>query len=165
MLDANTSAVLVAGLPFVAGATNTLFSRNPGDPDYFGFQVVLSGAPAAGDGFRIDYNAGGSSDNRNALLMSALQTADTVGGGRTSYQGAYNELVAGIGSATQASRVDAQSSLAVLQQTQERRDSLSGVNLDEEAANLIRFEQAYNASAQVISVARAVIDALFDAMG
>ena len=165
VLDANTSAVLVAGLPFVPGATNTLFSRNPGDPDYFGFQVVLSGAPVAGDGFRIDYNARGSSDNRNALLMSALQTADKVGGGRTSYQGAYNELVAGIGGATQASRVDAQSSLAVLQQTQERRESLSGVNLDEEAANLIRFEQAYNASAQVISVARAVIDALFDAMG
>ncbi len=41
---------------------------------------------------------------------------------------------------------------------------LSGVNLDEEAANLIRFEQAYNASAQVISVARAVLDALFDAL-
>ena len=164
VLDAGTSAVLVSGLAYIPGTSNTLFSRDSTDPDYFGFQVVLAGAPSAGDAFRIDYNGSGSSDNRNALLMSALQSADTVGSGSVSYQEAYRALVAETGSLTQRSRIDSESSLAVLEQTRERRDGLSGVNLDEEAANLIRFEQAYNASAQVISVARAVLDALFDAL-
>jgi flagellar hook-associated protein 1 FlgK len=163
VLDANTSAVLLTGLGFDPGTANTLFSRDSADPDYFGFQVVLAGEPAPGDAFRIDYNGTGTSDNRNALLMSVLQSADTLANGSASYQEAYRELVADTGSLTQRSRIDMQSSLAVLEQTRERRESLSGVNLDEEAANLIRFEQAYNASAQVISVARAVLDALFDA--
>ena len=155
--------MLLTGLGFDPGTANTLFSRDSADPDYFGFQVVLAGEPAPGDAFRIDYNGTGTSDNRNALLMSALQSADTLANGSASYQEAYRELVADTGSLTQRSRIDMQSSLAVLEQTRERRESLSGVNLDEEAANLIRFEQAYNASAQVISVARAVLDALFDA--
>lgn len=163
VLDASTSAVLAAGLPFASGTSNTLFSRNPADPDYFGFQVVLAGAPAAGDAFRVDYNGSGVSDNRNALLMSALQSADTVGG--ASYGAAWRDVVAGVGSATQRARIEAESSLAVLDQTRERRESVSGVSLDEEAANLIRFEQAYNASAQVISVARSVLQSLFDALG
>jgi len=163
LLDANTSAVLVAGAGFSPGMVNTLLSRNPGDPDYFGFQVQLSGEPAAGDSFRIGYNASGVSDNRNALLMSALQSADTVGS--VSYQGAWGDAVSYVGSTTQHARIDAESSLAVLNQSRDRRESLSGVNLDEEAANLIRFEQAYNASAQVISVARSVLQSLFDAFG
>ncbi|HMV72508.1 MAG TPA: flagellar basal body rod C-terminal domain-containing protein, partial [Pseudomonadales bacterium] len=66
-------------------------------------------------------------------------------------------------STTRAARIDSESSSAVLEQTRARREQLSGVNLDEEAANLIRFEQAYNASAQVIAVARQVMDALFAA--
>jgi flagellar hook-associated protein 1 FlgK len=165
VLDANTSTLLVSGLGFTPGTANTLFSRDSLDPDYFGFQVVLAGEPAAGDSFRIDYNGSGTSDNSNALLMSALQSADTVASGSASYQEAYRALVADTGSQTQRSRIDMESSLAVLDQTRERREGLSGVNLDEEAASLIRFEQAYNASAQVISVARAVLDALFDAMG
>ena len=81
-----------------------------------------------------------------------------------SYQQAYNLLVSGVGSTTRAARIDSESSLAVLEQTRTRREQLSGVNLDEEAANLIRFEQAYNASAQVIAVARQVMDALFAAV-
>jgi flagellar hook-associated protein 1 len=88
VLDANTSAVLVSGLSFSPGTANTLFSRDSTDPDYFGFQVVLAGEPAAGDSFRIDYNGSGTSDNRNVRLMSALQTADTLGNGSASYQGA-----------------------------------------------------------------------------
>lgn len=164
ILDANTAAVLVGGLPYTPGASNTVFSADPSDPDYFGFQLTLSGSPAAGDSFRIDYNSGATADNRNAMLMSSLQSAATVGGARMSYQQAYNLLVSGVGSATRAARIDSESSLAVLEQTRTRREQLSGVNLDEEAANLIRFEQAYNASAQVIAVARQVMDALFAAV-
>lgn len=165
ILDADTSAVLHSGLEFTPGASNTLLGAEASDPVWYGFQVTLSGSPAAGDSFRIDYNAGAVADNRNARLMSALQSAATVAGGRIGYQQAYNLLVSGVGSTTRSARIDSESGLAVLEQTQDRREQLSGVNLDEEAANLIRFEQAYNASAQVIAVARAVLDALFDAIG
>lgn len=164
VLDADTGAVLHAGLPFTPGANSLLLGADPADPAYYGFQVTLGGNPQAGDTFRIDYNVGAAADNRNARLMSVLQSADTVGGARMTYQQAYNLLVSGVGSSTRAARVDSESSLAVLQLTRDRREQLSGVNLDEEAANLIRFEQAYNASAQLIVVARAVMDALFDAL-
>lgn len=165
ILDADTLAVLHSGLEFTPGASNTLFGGDASAPAWYGLQVTLAGSPAAGDSFRIDYNAGAVADNRNARLMSALQSADTVAGGRIGYQQAYNLLVSGVGSTTRSARVDAESGLTVLEQTQDRREQLSGVNLDEEAANLIRFEQAYNASAQVIAVARTVLDALFDAIG
>ncbi|HND14672.1 MAG TPA: flagellar basal body rod C-terminal domain-containing protein, partial [Pseudomonadales bacterium] len=161
--DANSAAVLVGGLPYVPGASNTVLSADSSDPDYFGFQLTLSGNPAAGDSFRIDYNSGAAADNRNARQLSLLQSAATVGGARMNYQQAYNLLVSGVGSTTRAARIDSESSSAVLEQTRARREQLSGVNLDEEAANLIRFEQAYNASAQVIAVARQVMDALFAA--
>jgi len=154
----------LSGLPYNPGLPNTLFSTNPGDPDYFGFQVVLRGDPVAGDAFRVEYNTGGVSDNRNALALAALQTADTLNGGTITYQGAYGELVSFVGTETRQSRIDSESGLSLLNQTQEIRESISGVNLDEEAANLIRFEQAYNASAQVIAVARSIIDALFEAV-
>ncbi len=164
ILNADTSAVLVSGQSFTPGTNNTLFSTQPSDADYFGFQLNLAGSPAAGDLFRIGFNTGGVSDNRNARLMSGLQSADTVGGARMSYQQAYNLLVSGVGSGTRAARIETESSQAVLDQARARREELSGVNLDEEAANLIRFEQAYNASAQVIAVARSVLDALFAAL-
>lgn len=163
VLDAGSGSVLHAGLPFTPGTNSLLLGRGPADPAYYGFQVTLGGNPQAGDAFRIDYNAGAVADNRNARLMSALQSVDTVDGARMSYQQAYNLLVSGVGSSTRAARVDSDAGLAVLEQTRDRREQLSGVNLDEEAANLIRFEQAYNASAQLITVARAVMDALFDA--
>ena len=153
----NTASTTLLFLAAVA------LSRRPVSSRYqWGIAVGL-GCSAAGDAFRVDYNGSGVSDNRNALLMSALQSADTVGG--PSYGAAWRDTVAGVGSATQRARIEADSSLAVLDQTKERRESVSGVSLDEEAANLIRFEQAYNASAQVISVARSVLQSLFDALG
>lgn len=164
VLNADDGTVLLAGQSFMPGANNTLFSTDPAAADYFGFQLTLGGNPAAGDSFRIDYNAGAVADNRNARALSALQSANTVDGGRMSYQQAYNLLVSGVASTARAARIERDSSGTVLEQAQARREQMSGVNLDEEAANLIRFEQAYNASAQVIAVARSVLDALFAAL-
>ncbi len=165
--DPNSPVALappLTGLSYTPGVSNTLFSTTPGDPDYFGLQVTISGNPAAGDTFRVDYNSDASSDNRNGLALARLQIADSLVGGTTSFQGAYGQLVGFVGTETRQARIDSQASEAVLNQTRETREATSGVNLDEEAANLIRFEQAYNASAQVISVARSIIDALFEAV-
>lgn len=125
-----------------------------------GYQLSLSGKPDQGDEFFVHFNDNGTSDNRNAALMAGLQSADTVAGGKLSFQEAYGQLVEFVGTVTSQARINQEASEALLQQSQANRDSVSGVNLDEEAARLIQFEQAYNASAQVINVARQIFDAL-----
>ncbi|MEN1543959.1 flagellar basal body rod C-terminal domain-containing protein, partial [Pseudomonas aeruginosa] len=94
----------------------------------------------------------GISDNRNALNLNALQTKPTVGGtGSTgsTYNDAYGGLVERVGTLTAQARASADASQTVLKQAQDSRDSLSGVSLDEEAANLIQFQQYYSASAHL----------------
>jgi flagellar hook-associated protein 1 FlgK len=135
----------------------------PGDlarNTFTGYQVSLSGKPAKGDEFFVHFNEDGSSDNRNVALMSGLQSANTMDGGKLSFSEAYGQLVEFVGTTTSQTRINQEASKALLDQSQGNRDSVSGVNLDEEAARLIQFEQAYNASAQVISIARQLFDSL-----
>lgn len=118
-----------------------------------GWTVQISGAPATGDSFSIGPNTGGSGDNRNALALASLQTAKILDGGTASYQGAYAALVSQIGTQTQQLQVTSAAQASILQQVQTAQQSYSGVNLDEEAANLIRFQQAYQASGKVLQIA------------
>ena len=152
----------LTGLVFSPGVTNTLFSTNPAAPDYFGFQLSISGNPAAGDTFTVGYNAG-KSDNRNAVALGKMQIADILANGTATFQSAYGQLVGFVGTETRQSRVDADAAEVVVAQTKAARDEVSGVNLDEEATNLVRYQQAYNATAQVIAIARSLIDTLIDA--
>src|SRR5690606_5534534 len=130
----------------------------PGDPIY---TFNISGNPASGDQFSVAYNANGSSDNRNALALGALQRADTIG--RGSFEDAYGQLVADVGTRAAQLQISRDAGESLLTQAQATRDAISGVNLDEEAANLIMFQQAYNASAQIIQVARSLFDTLLAA--
>jgi flagellar hook-associated protein 1 FlgK len=163
---ANPVALVPAmtGQGYTPGIDNPVFPEDPLDPNYKGFQFVLSGFPRNGDTFTIEYNRGGVSDNRNALAIVAQQTADTLANGTASYQEAYGQLVAYVGAATGEARINTTASEALMVQSQASRDSVAGVNLDEEAARLIQFEQAYNASAQVINIARQIFDTLIGAV-
>ena len=152
----------LAGLSFTPGVMNTLFSTNPADPDYFGFQLTINGNPSAGDAFAIGYNPG-KSDNRNAVALGKLQIADILANSSATFQSAYGQLVGFVGTETRQSRVDSEAGRVVVAQTKAARDEVSGVNLDEEATNLVRYQQAYNATAQVIAVARSLIDTLLKA--
>ncbi|MCR7650075.1 flagellar hook-associated protein FlgK, partial [Pseudomonas aeruginosa] len=130
------------------------------------YEFNLSNVPQTGDSFTLSFNKDGISDNRNALNLNALQTKPTVGGtGSTgsTYNDAYGGLVERVGTLTAQARASADASQTVLKQAQDSRDSLSGVSLDEEAANLIQFQQYYSASAQVIQVARSLFDTLIGA--
>jgi len=127
---------------------------------YLGIQASIQGVPKAGDTFTFDFNADAASDNRNALALSALQNSGTVDDGTQSYSDAYGVLVETIGIDTASSKVNRDASEQVLQESTKLRDSISAVNLDEEAANLIKFEQMFSANAQVISVARDLFDRL-----
>ncbi|WP_217477067.1 flagellar hook-associated protein FlgK [Stutzerimonas stutzeri] len=130
------------------------------------FDFSVSGRPKANDSFSLSFNQGGVSDNRNALKLVDLQTKQTVGvdsavaGSGFSFTDGYGELVERVGTLTAQARMDSDATSAILKQATDNRDSLSAVNLDEEAANLIKFEQYYNASAQIIQVARSMFDTL-----
>lgn len=153
-----------------AGQTNTLnltltTGTAPNEQQY-SFEFTLSGRPAAGDTFTFNYNQSGVSDNRNALKLVDLQSKQTVGvtagiaGSGFSFTDGYGELVERVGTLTAQARMDSEATGAILKQATDNRDSLSAVNLDEEAANLIKFEQYYNASAQIIQVSRSLFDTL-----
>ncbi len=124
----------------------------------------MSGRPRAGDSFAVGYNDGGVSDNANVLAMADVQTRKLFGKDGSLFD-AYANIVESVGARTSQARIDRDASNGLLQQSVAQRDSISGVNLDEEAANLIRFEQAYNASARVIAVARDTFDTLFRMLG
>jgi flagellar hook-associated protein 1 FlgK len=129
-----------------------------------GIDFTISGAPADTDSFvlRPSNNVG---DNANALKLAALQTANTLVGGTTSYQGAYSQLVSRIGNKTHELDVNRTAEGNLLAATQAQQQSLSGVNLDEEAANIMRLQQAYQAAAKMMQAASQMFDTLLSLGG
>jgi len=143
------------GLP----ATNQSYAAGA-DISFNGFSFQIDGNPAAGDIFTIVPNNGGSADNRNVLLLGVLQTRNTLGNGTASYQSAYGQLVSQIGNKTRELEVTSKAQANLLAQTEQSMLSVSGVNLDEEAANLIRFQQAFQASSKVIEISNTLFDSI-----
>lgn len=145
------------------GKTNT-FELEVGE---YRFSMSMTGTPLNEDRFDVSLNSG-KSDNRNALILSNLQTDKVLGqaNGAAGYSFAdgYGDIVQRVATYTAQARSDSEASGAVLKQVQNNRDSVSAVNLDEEAANLIKFEQYYNASAQIIQIARSVFDTLINSI-
>lgn len=107
----------------------------------------------------------GSGDNRNALALAALSGQGVVDGGRTSLPGMNQRFVADQGVKAQQAGLQRDARAAIREQTLAAQASVSGVNLDEEAADLIRFQQAYQASARVIQVADTLFQTLLQAVG
>ena len=123
----------------------------------------LGGTPEIGDSFTIGNNENGTGDNRNALELADLQRQTNLLGGTASFQDAYAGLVGAVAVSGQQARSLAATEGALLEQAQAALTSTQGGNLDEEAANLIRYQQAYAAAAQVIAVADEVFQILLDA--
>jgi flagellar hook-associated protein 1 FlgK len=129
-------------------------------PPFAGIAFGVSGVPVAGDTFTVMDNTSGQGDNRNALLLGALPTQLKLDGGTASYTDAYGSLTAEVGTRTRSAENNAGVQKTLLDQATAARESVSGVNLDEEAANMLRFQQAYQAAAQMIGVA----DTLFQTL-
>ncbi|WP_018876817.1 flagellar hook-associated protein FlgK [Thioalkalivibrio sp. ALE31] len=127
-----------------------------------GWEMEIRGTPADGDTFEVSSNEGYPGDNRNMLAMNELSDQRLVGGDRTFGDG-YNSLLANVGTRTRQAQVAQESADAQLAQARAQREAVSGVNLDEEAADLIRYQQAYQAAAQVISVSNSLFDSLLGA--
>lgn len=128
------------------------------DISYNGWTIQISGTPAAGDVFTLGPNSNGVADNRNGVLLGALQTRSTMEGGTATYQSAYSAIVAEVGNKARQVEITGQAQQSLLEQAQSARDQLSGVNLDEEAANLLRYQQAYQAAAKVLGIASTLFE-------
>ena len=118
----------------------------------------MTGVPANGDKYTIAPNTGGVGDNRNAAALAALQTTNILDGGKATFQGSYAETVSFVGNKTREVQVSGLASQALLEQTTNQQQAVSGVNLDEEAANLLRYQQAYQACGKVMQIASTLFD-------
>ena len=141
------------------------FTYTPDQPILInGASVTISGAPAVGDTFTISDNTGGTGDNRNMLAMSDSLAKGVINNGTTSLNSATSSLVGQIGSQTRQVQSSHDAQQIVQKEASDARDSISGVNLDEEAANLIKYQQAYQAAAQMIKVASSLFDSILAAV-
>ena len=146
--DTQTSTV-VAERSYVAGQAI----------QYQNLQVTLDGAPRSGDIFSIDNNSDGFGSNENLLRLIDIEAAKVLGNNNTlheSYLGLLNEA----GGTARQAQVTQEAMQVVYEQANEARDKVAGVNLDEEAANLIRFQQSYQASARLMQTANQLFDVI-----
>ncbi len=152
-----------------------------------GITLNLAGGVAAGDSFLIRPVRKGASDigvsitnaadvaaaasgnalgdNSNVLALAALQTKNLLGGSTENYQTAYATLVSNVGVSAREARVNADAQRSLLNRAVESQQAVSGVNLDEEAANLLKFQQAYQAAAQVIRISGDIFQTLLGVTG
>lgn len=139
---------------------SNLFDEFPAQvPVYMGYEVTMEGKAKEGDMFYIGFNDEAVTDNRNGTLLGNIQNKEIIEGDMTISEG-YGRMVEEVGSITARAQINTDSSKVLLQNTQDSVNGVSGVNLDEEAAKLIQFELGYNASAQVITVARDLFNTL-----
>lgn len=152
-----TTFTVSGAVPAVAGAVAYTSGQNI---SYNGWTVQITGTPAAGDAFTVARNTNAVGDNRNALLLAGLQTQNLLSNGTASFQGAYGQLVGEIGVKTHELDATSQAQNSMVTQTVASQQSISGVNLDEEAANLLRYQKAYQAAAKAMQIANTMFDAL-----
>lgn len=148
--DTNTNTVL-AERSLDNSATPTIHYR--------GLTLEFSTTPQKGDKFRIDGNQDGIGNNEAMLKLVALEDSKVMPGGLTLTEG-YIERVNLVGNVARQAAISKQALTVVYKQAQEARDGVSGVSLDEEASELVRFQQAYQANAKVMQIASQLFDSI-----
>jgi flagellar hook-associated protein 1 FlgK len=132
-----------------------------------GFELSLNGVPASGDSFSVARTAFAGADNGNANALLALGSARIVGirpgSSGASVTDAYANVLADVGVRVQGASLAADQSAAMAADAQAAQAARTGVNLDEEAARLIQFQQSYQAAAKVLQVAQTLFDSVLQA--
>ncbi|GAA6185366.1 MULTISPECIES: flagellar hook-associated protein FlgK [Alteromonadaceae] len=171
--EANNSLLVVSGVTDY----NNLMQQAASDgswpfsalADFPGYDFSLQGTPVAGDQFTISYNTDGVDDNRNGLELAGLQDQDIMqqnnngGSNLVTFHESYANIVSAIGAKTASANISLQAAEAMQTQSSDWFQSVSGVNLDEEAANLIRFQQTYAAAARILTTANELFDTIYSA--
>jgi flagellar hook-associated protein 1 FlgK len=143
-----------ASVPYTSGA----------NIDVNGWRVQVSGVPATGDTFTVGANTGASGDNSNALKLGAILQQPTLSGGTRSINDLSGQLLSTVGVATSQAQAGRDAQSAINKQDLATASNVSGVNLDEEAANMLRYQQAYQATAEVIRTASSLFATLIAAV-
>ncbi|MGU5534481.1 FlgK family flagellar hook-associated protein [Aeromonas caviae] len=137
-----------------------------------GYDFSITGKVEANDSFTLSYNKDGFADNANGLALAELQNKELVrknnnaatSNDKMTFNDAYSGLVSGIGNKTSQAKTLLEANEAKLTHSTGIYESVSGVNLEEEAANLIRFQQSYAASAQIVNTAKTIFDTLLSSV-
>jgi len=157
IINATTTAVIAAGLAYNPAVQNTLVPAGAFTP---GYTITMTGTPQTNDQFSVGYNGSGTGDNRNGLLLAQLQQQRVLDNSRTTFQEQYLNMMGTISNTTSFLNSAQKASQAVLTNAINGRNQLSGVNLDEEAANLSQYQNLYQASAKVVAVGNTVFETI-----
>lgn len=147
------------------GATGTILAERNYDTgvltpvvNYQGLAIQFTRAPDVGDVFEVDGNHDGLGNNENMLVMADLARKGVIG--NKSFSDSYIDQVNTVGNAAQQAKITQQALTVVNDQAKQSRDKVSGVNLDDEAADLIRFQQAYQAAAKSLQISGQLFDSI-----
>jgi flagellar hook-associated protein 1 FlgK len=155
----NSSTGQIDSVP--TGATGLPQTYTSGSNITFGgISFTITGNLVNGDQFTFGKNTSGVGDGRNAIALASLQTANTLDNGTSTFSGAFAQLVTNVGNKTREATANAAAEGSLLSSVTAIQQSQSGVNLDEEAANLLRYQQAYQASGKVLQIAGSLFDVL-----
>jgi flagellar hook-associated protein 1 FlgK len=172
VLDASNAALrspvtitFTSATQYTVSGDPTVYTYTAGSNiDANGWRVQVSGAPVAGDTFSVRDNTAGTGDNRNALKLAQVLNQPVLNGGSASLNAAVGQFVGRIGVQTNQAQVTSEAQKLVYDEGVAALESVSGVNLDEEAANLVRYQQAYMAAAQMIRVADTLFQTVLQAV-
>ncbi|HAT1845196.1 TPA: flagellar hook-associated protein FlgK [Legionella pneumophila] len=156
-----TDSTTTGPFAFVPNTNNVIQVPDGITPSY---SVVLSGIPKSGDQFTTDYNTGGFGDNRNGLILGNIQQNKIFSNGSETLFDRYGSLLAEVGGRTNQAKTSFESADILHKQALDFQDSKSGVNLDEEGANLLVFQQAYQAAGKLMEISNQIMNLLFDIM-
>jgi len=156
-----TDSITTGPVTFTPDTNNTVMIPDSLNPSY---SITLSGVPKTGDQFTASYNNGGIGDNSNGLLLMNTQQIKLFEDGTTNLYDRYSGLIEQVGTQTNHAKIRNEAATILYDQAVDYRESKSGVNLDEEAANLLRYQQAYQAAGQLLAVSSQLMNFLYDAM-
>lgn len=156
-----TDSTTAGPFAFIPNTNNVIQIPDGITPSY---SVVLSGIPKSGDQFTTDYNTGGFGDNRNGLILGNIQQNKIFSNGSETLFDRYGNLLAEVGGRTNQAKTSFESADILHKQALDFQDSKSGVNLDEEGANLLVFQQAYQAAGKLMEISNQIMNLLFDIM-
>lgn len=162
--QANT---LSLSIPMVDASGNPILDSS-GAQKTFSAEMTINGSPATSDSISVAFNSSGKTDNRNAQQLLALQTKATIGvsngNSGMSLTNANASLVENVGAKAAQAKTDVSLTGSLVDTAKSNRDSVSGVSLDEEASSLVKYQQYYTASSQIIKTAQSIFDTLINAL-
>jgi flagellar hook-associated protein 1 FlgK len=155
LVNATTNTVMEGPIPYTNGSN---IFPTPGGYDP-GYRATLTGSNIkAGDTFNINYNSNGASDNRNGLLMLGVYQNGSLEGGSLNFMQGYRLLSGDVSRETNSVQTIYTSNQTLYRQATSQFNEISAVNTQEESVNLMSYQQAYQASAQILQTARSIFD-------